>query len=596
MSETFFPYPCCPGPHRPSPAFGPDFKRASAAWLRLIRLLPLIVLFHAGMVSAAAISVTADRNPVPLNESFTLLFSAEKTPDDDPDFTPLEKDFHVLGQAQSSHISVINGRYSKLTEWQVTVMAKREGALTVPPIAFGGDRSEPLTLQVVGSPPPAAGGNGEDLFLEVEAEPKNPYVQAQVIYTVRVLSRIHFSGANLSEPSTDDALVQKLGDDRRYTTYRNGIQYTAIERRYAIFPQKSGTLLLEPLTLEVRSAAGGRSIFNPFFNHSTRVSRAHSESVRLDVQPIPAAFSGKHWLPAEHLEIEDSWSQSAPETTAGEPITRTVTLRADGATVGLLPELEPQASRQSPADIKRYPDQPLLNEEKLAAGLASVRQEKIALIPARPGTYRLPPIEIPWWNTKAERMEIARLPERTLTVLPAAPAPETAPPAVPATAPEAPAIPARPESPPSASGMWFWLALLFGLGWLGTAAAWWLDRSPRKTPARRLPDDSPSERSAVDALKSACRKNDAAAARKALLDWAKRRWPSACPVGLEDLARRCSGELGREIERLNRALYRDPEPGWQGQILWATFRSDPVTLSEAGEPSKAADLEPLYKL
>jgi len=603
MSVFFFSYPCFLGPHRSGPrriaVLG--FTRGWPALRRLIRLLPLIFLFHAGMVSAAAISVTADRNPVPLNESFTLVFSAEKTPDDDPDFTPLKKDFHVLGQAQSSQISIINGRYSKRTEWQVTVIAKREGALTVPPIAFGADRSEPLTLQVTGSPPPMTGGDGEDLFLEVEAEPKNPYVQAQVIYTVRVLSRIHFSGANLSEPSADNALIQKLGDDRRYNTYRNGVQYTAIERKYAIFPQKSGTFLLEPLTLEARSAASGRSVFNQFFNHSTRILRAHSDSVRLDVQPIPVAFSGKHWLPAEHLEIEDSWSQNAPQAAVGEPITRTITVRADGATVGLLPELEPQASRQSPSDIKRYPDQPLLNEEKLTTGLASVRQEKIALIPARSGTYRLPPIEIPWWNTKTERMEIARLPERTLTVLPGAQAPETAPPRVPTTGPERSATPARPEFSPlgkaqPASGMWFWLALLFGLGWLGTAVAWWLNRKPRKMPASRLPDNSQSERSAADALRTACQKNDAAGARQALLDWARQRWPSACPMGLEDLEGRCSGELGREIERLNRALYRNPESGWQGQLLWATFRSDPVTLSKASDPSGAADLEPLYKL
>ncbi|WP_434149200.1 BatD family protein [Methylocaldum gracile subsp. desertum] len=604
MSELFYLYSCFLWAHRSDPRLNPDSNRVLSVPRRLIRLWPLIFLFHAGSASAAAISVTADRDPVPVSESFTLIFSAEKTPDDDPDFAPLEKDFHVLGQSQSSQISLINGRFSKRTEWQVTVMAKRTGTLTVPPIAFGTDRSQPLTLQVAGSPPPLAGGNGEDFFLEVEAEPKNPYVQAQVIYTVRVLSRVHFSAANLSDPSAEDALIQRLGDDRRYTTHRSGHQYTAIERKYAIFPQKSGTLLLEPLTLEARSAAGGRSLFNQFFNHSTHILRAHSDSVRLDVRPIPAAFSGKHWLPAEHLEIDDSWSQNAPQTTVGEPITRTITVRADGTTVGLLPELEPQASRQSPADIKRYPDQPLLNEEKLTTGLASVRQEKIALIPARSGTYRIPPIEIPWWNTKTERMEAARVPERTLTVLPGAQSPESTPPALPTTRSGSSAAPARPESSlPSealpagpASGLWFWLALLFGLGWIGTAAAWWLSGRPRKTPVPQSYDDGRSERSAANALRIACRKNDPAAARQALLDWARQRWPSALTMGLEDLERRCKGELGREVERLNRTLYRHPEPGWQGQALWAAFRSDPMISSKAGKPSVAADLEPLYKL
>ncbi|CAI8886618.1 BatD family protein [Methylocaldum szegediense] len=563
-----------------------------------LRLLPLLFLFHAGAVSAAAISVTVDRESVPINESFTLIFSAEETPDADPDFTPLEKDFHILGQSQSSQISLINGRFSRRTEWHVSVMARQEGTLTVPSIAFGSDRSKPLTIHVSGSPTPGVGASGEDLFLEVEAEPKNPYVQAQVIYTVRVLSRVHFGGANLSEPSSDDALIQKLGDDRRYTTYRNGLQYTAIERKYAVFPQKSGTLLLEPLTLEARRTSAGQSLFNQFFNHSARILRAHSDSITLDVRPIPTAFSGEHWLPAEHLEIEDSWSQDDLKTTAGEPITRTITVRADGTTVGLLPELAPKAAGQSPSDIKRYPDQPLLNEQKLASGLASVRQEKIALIPARSGTYRLPPIEIPWWNTKTDRMEIARLPERILTALPGAQTEETAPSAVAAASPEPSSAAAQTpiEAPRAGGGAWFWLALLFGLGWLGTAAAWWLSRKPRKPEVLRPADDPRSERSAVNALRMACQKNDPAAARQALLDWARLRWPSARPIGLDELKSRCRGELGREIERLNRALYRHPESGWQGQMLWSAFRSDPIILSSRDKPAIAANLEPLYKL
>lgn len=586
MNETFLSYPC---------SLGPRFE----ALLRAFRLWPPILLLYAGIASAATIEVSADRNPVPLNESFTLLFSAEKTPDDDPDFTPLERDFNVLGQAKSSQIAIVNGHLSKRTEWQVTVMAKREGALTVPPIAFGSDRSAPLVLQAIGSAPSAPAGAGEDLVLEVEVEPKNPYVQAQAIYTVRVLSRIHFSGADLSEPSADNVLIQDLGKNREFRTQRNGLEYRAIERKYAIFPQKSGPLRLEPLTLEARVVMGGRSIFNSFFNQSTRILRVRSDPVELNVRPIPAAFSGKHWLPAERLEIEDSWSQNVPQTGAGEPITRTLTVRADGATVGLLPELAPQTSPPA-GDIKRYPDQPLLNEEKLANGLASARQEKIALIPAHSGTYRLPPVEIPWWNTRTERMEVARLPERTLTVLPGADAPETAPPA---PGPEPRAAAARPESPPprdpqSAAGIWFWLALLFGLGWLGTAAAWWFSRNRRQAPAPvpRASDDSGAKRRAADALKTACLKNDAVGARQALLDWAGRRWPSVCPAGLNELERRCSGELGREIERLNRSLYRSPEADWQGQALWTAFRSYAATDDEAGEPAVAVGLEPLYKL
>jgi hypothetical protein len=266
-----------------------------------------------------------------------------------------------------------------------------------------------------------------------------------------------------------------------------------------------------------------------------------------------------------------------------------------------LPELAPKAAGQSPADIKRYPDQPLLNEQKLASGLASVRQEKIALIPTRSGSYRLPPMEIPWWNTKTDRMEIARLPERILTVLPGARTEETAPSAVATSGPESSPAAAQPapapaEAPRAAGGAWFWLALLFGLGWLGTAAAWWLSGKPRKSEVPQPADDPRSSHSAINALRVACQKNNPAEARQALLDWARQRRPSAPPIGLDELKSRCGVDLRREIEQLNQVLYRDPASDWQGQTLWSAFRSDPIALSNRDKPTITADLEPLYKL
>jgi hypothetical protein len=587
-----------------SPMFGTP---ARLAWFWIMAFL---FLLHAGPVLAAKIEVSLDRNPVPLNESFTLVFSADETPDDDPDFRPLEQDFEVLGQSQSNQFSFSNGHSSRSIEWQVTVMAKKTGTLDIPPIAFGSDRSEPFQVTVI----PASTARRSDaadaeILLEAEAEPKNPYVQAQVIYTVRVLSRTPFGEARLSSPQAADALIEKLDNNAGVSDIvtRHGVRYKMTEIRYAIFPQKSGALRIEPLHLEAQVSSGGRSLFNPFFNQATRALKVSSDAVELDVRPVPAEFAGKHWLPAENLELEDSWGRQPPRTHSGEPITRTLTLKAQGATVGLLPELNPNAS--PPAnDIKQYPDQPRLNEEKRRDGLSSLRQEKTALIVSQPGTYRMPAVEIPWWNTRTDRLEVARLPERTLTVLPSAhsPAPEAPPtPAAPEANPTPQPTPAptappatglQPATPAPAGSLWFWLALLCGAGWLATAAAWWLSRRPgRARTSSSGPDAAPSERRIAAAVEHACRANDPLAARRALMTWAAHRWPDAPDVGAEELERRCGGELGREIGLLNRRLYGRGGAKWQGQALWRSFRA----YVEADKPvnrTRAAELEPLYKL
>ena len=57
-------------------------------------LLKYFVLISVFLVSthsiALDINVSVDRNPVSINESFKLIFSMEESPDDDPDFSPLD--------------------------------------------------------------------------------------------------------------------------------------------------------------------------------------------------------------------------------------------------------------------------------------------------------------------------------------------------------------------------------------------------------------------------------------------------------------------------------------------------------------------------
>jgi hypothetical protein len=573
--------------------------RAAYAWLWLMLILCALPINPA---LAVQIEVSLDRNPVPLDQSFTLTFSATEAPDSDPDFGPLEQDFDVLSQSQSNRLMVNNGRPSRSIEWHLTLMAKQAGTLPIPAIAFGSDRSEPFSVTVVDNPATRRNADqNRGVFIEVEVEPKNPYVQAQALYTVRILNRVALGEARLSTPEAGDALIQKLGDNQNLSSFvvRDGVQYKMTELRYVLFPQKSGPLRIEPMRLEVQTG-NGRSLFSPFFGNGGRTQRISSDPVTLEVRPIPASFKGQHWLPAEQFELEDSWAKNLPKVAAGEPATRTLTAHARGATVGLLPELGAAAAPTS-GDLKQYPDQPKLAEDKPLSGLSSLRQEKTALIAAKPGTYRLPAVEIPWWNTRADKLEIARLPERVLNVQPAAgqaPTPQTPPEPAPATiAPETPPQPAPSATTPAPAeaGPWLWIALFAGLGWFVTGLAWWISRRrAAPTATQDQPDAAASLREQAKALERACRANDPAAARLALVEWAGLRWPG-CLSPAEELARRGSAELSREISLLDRSLYGRGTGQWQGAGLWQSFKAYTGQRETAGAAGEAV-LAPLHRL
>ncbi|MDO9242143.1 MAG: BatD family protein, partial [Methylicorpusculum sp.] len=173
-------------------------------------LVLALLMSLTGTVFAVEIEVSVDRNPVTLNESFQLLFTANESPDGRPDFSPLETDFEILGQSQSSSTSIINGQFSKKIQWKVDVIAKSSGDLVIPAISFGNDKTGPFPLTVNDKTIVRSVPGDDEIFLEVEATPEKPYVQSQVLYTLRFFRRVDIAQARLNEPEMDDAVIEKM--------------------------------------------------------------------------------------------------------------------------------------------------------------------------------------------------------------------------------------------------------------------------------------------------------------------------------------------------------------------------------------------------
>ena len=555
-------------------------------WLLLLTIAPFTL--------AARIEVTVDRNPVNLNDSFQVIFTAKEDPDADPDFSPLERDFSILHQSQGSSSSWINGQTSKTIQWTLNVMAKSSGNLEIPAIHFGDDVTSPVPVQVLQDNGQSNAITDEELFLKAEAAPTDAYIQAQIIYTLQVYARVDIARAQLSEPELADAVIEKLGEDSNYNTQINGISYSVTERKYAVFPQKSGKLTIKPLVLTAEVLATGRSIYNSFFNSQmAKTKRVESQAITLDVKPAAVSANGQHWLPAEQLELKQEWSGDITQMKVGEPLTRTLSIQAKGVTVGQLPEL----NTNNPDDrLKSYPDQPVLKENKSNNGLTAFKEEKIALIPSQAGQIILPAINIPWFNTQSQKMETAHIPETVLTAVAGsdlpAPSPVTAAP-VPISQAEKTDAPApvvfTQAAPPN---YWPWVALGFGLAWLATLGYF----LSRKSTEKVMPDEASMTqevrlKDVVNRLKKACATNDATAAKSALLAWGQLQFQA---TSLGAIATFCEARLRDEILLLNQVLYGKDAHEWQGKRLFQTFTENQARAKLAGKEDRS--LEPLYRL
>ncbi len=565
----------------------------------------LFFLFISKSLFAATIIAQVDLNPVLLSDSFHLTYTVEGSVDGDPDFSSIKNNFDILNSGKSSNISIINGNYKRSSNWTLTLMAKQAGVFRIPAIPFGKDMSPEVEITVKKSLPNSSSTNpaavGKDFILELEASKNTSYVQQQVIVTLRLLvsrniSSYQFGNINFNNSNT---IVESLGKDVQYKTYRGSTPYIVVEKKIAIFPQQSGKIHIQPSIAEIgiETQQSRNSFFDPF-GTSTQTRRLRSNSLNLNIKNVPATFNGKNWLPSPSVKLIEDWPHNT-EFRVGDPITRTITLIADSLSSSQLPELAPLTVN----NLKQYPDKPSLNNNKTTTGIQATRKEKIALIPTKPGVYTLPAIDLPWWNTKTSKMAMAHISKRTFTVLPAIVNNNLQPGIL------QPAINKNPNisitgsninkktSIPnkSLSGIWFWLTILFLTLWVITLVLWW-----RSKPSKRITKISVNEKiqklnSCLKLIKHACAKNDPRGTKTALLSWAKVMFSDMQVTNLSQLAGLVDKPLKGKLLTLNTCLYSAANISWQCDGIYNLCKEYKISKSKQNKYIDSAELEPFVK-
>ena len=548
--------------------------RINASLLSRFSLIFLVVLMWPALSAQAAVIAAIDRANVELNESFTLKITVDTAIDVEPDALALEEDFFVGTRSQLSNTTIVNGQISRSRTWTYVLMAKREGDLLIPPVKIGSEQSEPVPIRVT---PPSTTLPGEaDIFVTTEADHTESFVQAQVLYTVKVYRAVATRQPRLSEPSIGgvEVLVESAGDERSYESILNGKAYNVVERIYALFPQESGSISIEPARFEARVLRDGRITGRKIFE---------SDPIDIVVNPIPPPpdeFPNAVWFPAKSVIVSEDWSREPDRLPAGEPITRHVTVTAVGQLSTQIPVLEPASSDA----IKVYPDKPEFRDSADASGIRAVRRDQYAMIGVTAGDVELPSVELPWWNIDAAEWQIARLPGSTLSILPSliAPAPEPV-----VEEQEDASDDSATSAPAELVYSDFWRLVSVGLGgaWIMTIIAWWWSRRPTDY-SPQVPEPPPIHKQQAKFLKAARKAaldGDAAGVKANLLEWGRLQWPANPPRSVGIISSRVSLPLSTHLQALCSASYGPGEHNWNGEELAKAMRSISVLAEEVDD-------------
>lgn len=384
--------------------------------MKIISKLALLCLFLStsflNTANAQAVEISLDRTEVARGETVTLTIRIyEQRQGMQLDLTPLTSQFDVLGTRTSSQIRSVNGAVDAWTDYIVTLFPLEEGEITIPSMEINGQTTDALTITVVNEGP-RSNQSSEELYLEIETNKDSLYVQEQLLFTVRLYYTINgIRNPQFTELEMKDSVIQLIGSPNQYEKLIDGMRYGVYEKRYVIFPQRSGLLEMPDILFRGEVTDGSSNFV--FRNLNTRRVTAFIEGITIDVKERPAAVqSTDFWLPVSALTLEESWSTDINALKVGDSVIRTVTMTAEGLDGAVLPPF----SDTEIEGLNLYPDPPQIERTFVDGAIVGTRIETTSMVSIDSGNVTIPEISIPWWNIEIDQLETTVIPATSLTI------------------------------------------------------------------------------------------------------------------------------------------------------------------------------------
>jgi hypothetical protein len=338
-------------------------------------------------------------------------------PVDLPDIQGFDSRF--IGPA--SRVSIINGQRSSSYALLYDLYPQRTGTFTIPSLTLTIQgrvyQTDPMQIEVVSpSAPQQAQQPGQGQSPPVESlEDKiflmiaSPYTDVYLNQKIPVIARIYVSGLSVRDveyPQIEHAgfLVDAFENPRQFEDVLDGVRYSVVEFRTAVYPLRTGELLLGPARggcsiLTRNTSRTDRSgmpsffdadVFSGFFDtYTSRPVILESRPLTFNVRPLPEdgrpeGFSGAVGKFSFDMTV------SPLKVRVGDPVTVRMTVSGTGS----LRTVEMPAF-ESDNDFRVYA--PVIREENGVKVLEQV------LIPQREDITDVPAVKFTFFDVDEKR-------------------------------------------------------------------------------------------------------------------------------------------------------------------------------------------------
>jgi len=416
-------------------------------------LSALLFLLISGFVSAQDVQLTASARPVvSVGETFMLTYSVNGQGNGFRG--PGIQNFSLLSgpnTSTSSSIRSINGRTSMSIAYTYTYLlqALKEGTFEIPAATVSVDNktyvSNTVSVKVVksgassfqnpsgGHQNPSQGSvqsSPNDVYVKAFASNSNPLQGQGIVVTYKIFTKVPIAQINISKLSSfsgfwSQNLMRENDKLQQSTQVIDGQQYVVADiRKMALFPLKSGRLVIDPLQLECVAqlkrqsrTRSGDPFFDDFFNDpffgsgTTNVEKSlKSNALVIDVSPLPEAgkpadFSGAVGKYTFRTELDKT------KLKTNEALNLKCIISGQG-NIQLIDKL----NIIFPPDFETYDPKVTSDINTTAAGISGSQTFEYLLIPRKPGKFTIKPVHFTCFDLDQKRYITQTSPEYIIEV------------------------------------------------------------------------------------------------------------------------------------------------------------------------------------
>ncbi len=410
------------------------------------RIISLLII----MISLTAFDAFAEKvefkvlapAQVSVGERFRLSYQINA---DVENFTPPKLNgFRILSgpnRGQNSSIQIVNGKVSQniTVTYSYILVAQQKGEFTIDmaiaKVNGKNHKTGVKKIRVMGTdtgpnnqaPPSDKKDNStsqndqikaSDVYIKAFVSKKNPFLGEKIVVTYRIYTKVPISNLSVDKLSSFGGFwsVDLLNDNQKLNQRQeliNGEEYIVADlKKAALYPQKTGELIIEPLQLScVAQVQTSRkrtttndpafdSFFNdPFFSNSYRniEKNLKSDALKINVKNLPAEGKPQNFKGAVgHFTLGSNIDNK--EVDAHDAISLKYTISGEG-NIDLLPDLE----IDFPVDFEVYDPKITTKTRKKGNGISGYKTYEYTIIPRSAGDYNIATVGFSYFDPKQKK-------------------------------------------------------------------------------------------------------------------------------------------------------------------------------------------------